>query len=367
MKRIAIVFSAALALVSCSGQMNDLAHEEVPAELTAFEVEGQLSSKLNKHDRKVVVTLPVGTDLTALTVKTITYTEGATCTPALKAGSTVSLAEPLTLTITTYDNYVWTITGTADPEKPDEPKKQDEPQLYNMGFDYWSVAKDTKINQDYNALYAEDATEEEKAVWGSAAASTKLIGTDSVVPESEFVAVSGEGKKALKLETGGIDFIITKLAAGSVFNGYAGDIDFAKMSAHIFWGTPFTARPKTLEGYYCYKPKTIDFVQAPYTDKKGQTDNGHVLVILSDWDNQFEVSPPDLLLDFDNDPGIIGYGKVVFDKEMSAYEKFSVNIEYRNERTPKWVTIVCSSSALGDYFTGAKGSVLYLDEFKFLY
>ena len=68
-----------------------------------------------------------------------------------------------------------------------------------------------------------------------------------------------------------------------------------------------------------------------------------------------------------NDPAIIGYGKVVFDKEMDKYEKFTLNIEYRSDRTPKYVAIVTSSSALGDYFTGGTGSVLYLDEFKFLY
>ena len=90
-------------------------------------------------------------------------------------------------------------------------------------------------------------------------------------------------------------------------------------------------------------------------------------MVLADWDEPFKVSPPDLLLDTEGDPGIIGYGRAVFDKEMTAYEKFSIQIEYRNDRTPKYVAIVASSSALGDYFTGADGSVLYLDELKFWY
>ena len=94
---------------------------------------------------------------------------------------------------------------------------------------------------------------------------------------------------------------------------------------------------------------------------------GHVFVLLTDWEEPFKVSPPESLVDFENDPAIIGYGKVVFDKEMDKYEKFTLNIEYRSDRTPKYVAIVTSSSALGDYFTGGTGSVLYLDEFKFLY
>lgn len=94
---------------------------------------------------------------------------------------------------------------------------------------------------------------------------------------------------------------------------------------------------------------------------------GHVFVLLTDWEKPFTVSPPESLVDFDGDSAIIGYGKVVFDKEMEGYERFQVDIVYRNERTPKYVAIVTSSSALGDYFTGGTGSVVYLDEFAFLY
>jgi len=72
-------------------------------------------------------------------------------------------------------------------------------------------------------------------------------------------------------------------------------------------------------------------------------------------------------VDFDNDPAIIGYGKVVFSEDDKEYKPFSLKIDYRNDRTPKYVAIVAASSALGDYFTGAKGSVLYLDELSFTY
>ena len=44
-----------------------------------------------------------------------------------------------------------------------------------------------------------------------------------------------------------------------------------------------------------------------------------------------------------------------------------LDIKYRNDRTPTFLTIVTSSSYLGDYFTGGSGSVAYFDEFRFLY
>ena len=77
--------------------------------------------------------------------------------------------------------------------------------------------------------------------------------------------------------------------------------------------------------------------------------------------------PPDLALDEENDPGIIGLGKIYFKKKMGAYEPFSIEIKYQNGRTPRYVAIVASSSALGDSFTGSTGSVLYLDELEFTY
>lgn len=387
MKKLVLFAAAAVAVISCAKQMNDLVHEEVVAEITAFKAEGELSSAISKASKTVEVKFAEGTDLSKVTVSTFTVTEGATCTPDIKAGDIINLSEPVTVTLTTYDPYVWTVKATAektepdptqdpDPENPDpqtdpDPQPKEGPQLYNMGFDHWMQYEDKKFGgAKVDVLYDEDATEEEKTVWGSAAASTKMLGYDSVLKETEFLAVTGEGKKALKLQTCGISAmfgLVKKLAAGSVFNGYTGDIDIAKMSAHIFWGIPFTEKPQTLEGYACYKPAKIDWTQDPYKSMEGQLDKGHVMVILSDWTTPFDVCPPSSLLDFDNDPGIIGYGKVVFDKEMTAYEKFTVNIEYRNGRTPKLITIVCSSSALGDYFTGGAGSTLYLDEFKLTY
>ena len=376
MKKLIVFAAAAVAAISCAKQMNDLVHEEVVAEITAFKAEGELSSSISKASKTVEVKFAEGTDLSKVTLSTFTVTEGATCTPDIKAGDIINLSEPVAVTLTTYDPYVWTVKATAEKTEPDpqtdpDPQPKEGPQLYNTGFDHWMQYEDKKFGgAKVDVLYDEDATDEEKTVWGSAAASTKMLGYDSVLKETDVLAVTGEGKKALKLQTCGISAmfgLVKKLAAGSVFNGYTGDIDIAKMSAHIFWGIPFTEKPKTLEGYACYKPAKIDWTQDPYMSMEGQLDKGHVMVILSDWTTPYDICPPSSLLDFDKDPGIIGYGKVVFDKEMQAYEKFTVDIEYRNERTPKLITIVCSSSALGDYFTGGAGSTLYLDEFKLTY
>lgn len=377
MKKIIAILCVGLALTGCSQKWNDLVHEEVVADITAFAVEGQVSSTITKSKKTIAVVMPAETDLSALTVTAFTLSEpSATCTPAIQTGSVLNLSTPITVTLTTYDKYTWVISASVEEAKPDQPDQPDQPedpdalkdgpQLYNMSFDHWCKAGLNKLD----ACYGEDATEEEKAVWGSANETTEAMGYPTVGPEETFVAVQGEGKKAAKLTTQGMDLLfgmIKKLAAGSLFTGRTGEIDIAKMSAKIYWGVPFQHRPKVLEGYACYKPGVIDWTEEPYKDLEGKSDTGYIQVLLTDWDEPFQVSPPDSFVDYEKDPHIIGYGKVEFDKSMDAYEKFSIKIDYRNERTPKYVVIVGSSSARGDYFTGAHGSVLYLDELKFWY
>lgn len=370
MKKYILILTALVAVMSCRTLKNDLVPEEVLAEITDFKVVGQVSSAINKATLTVTVTLPKGTDRSKLQLESISYTEGAVCLPYYVAGDELNLTQPIKITLTNYDVYVWTVTAVEeDPIKP-EPTPATGPQLYNMGLDYWCRVKDKTFGSTYDALYAENATDAEKAVWASAAASTEVMGYHTVMKESSFLALSGENKNALKLQTQGIDALfglVKKLASGSVFTGRTGKIDIAKMSASIHWGVPFKDRPKALEGYYCYQPVPIDWTQDAYEDLKGTMDKGSVAIMLADWDEPFEVSPPDKLLDPDKDPGIIGYGKILFDKNMSAYEPFHVDITYRSDRTPKYIAIVCSSSYMGDYFTGGSGSVLYLDEFKLLY
>lgn len=143
------------------------------------------------------------------------------------------------------------------------------------------------------------------------------------MPEYDFVYAKGEGKAALKLQT---QNVAGKLAAGSLFTGKMGQINIWKMSADLEWGIPFTERPAALEGYACYKPQAIDIAQDPYADRKGQTDNAHVFVLLTDWEKPFVVSPPESLVDFEKDPAIIGYGKVVF-------EDYSLTLKYFHPMT----------------------------------
>ena len=114
-----------------------------------------------------------------------------------------------------------------------------------------------------------------------------------------------------------------------------------------------------------YHPETVDHAADPYLKRAGTMDIAHVMVILSA--GPLTVNPPEVYVNFTEDESIIAYGKIVFDEEMAEYRRFQINLIYKDTRTPSHVSIVVSASALGDYFTGAAGSVLYADEFAFLY
>ena len=358
MRKPILLFAAVFAAFSCSQKWNDLVHEEVPAEILALELEGQTALAINRTKRHVTASFPEGTDFTALTVNAFRVTEGASASRGIKPGDVLDLSDTLRITLTTYDEYLWKIVAAV--EKKEEPQPKDGPQLYNLTFDHWS--KDNNLYDPFDA----DATDEEKAVWGNADKLIAALGFPTMGPEYEFLAVPGEGKAALRLQTQGIE-ALKKLAAGSLFTGKMGKLDIWKMTAEVLWGTPFTDRPAALEGYVCYKPKPIDYAEGDQAHMKGQMDKAAVSIVLSDWEEQFVVSPPDQLLDYENDPGVIGYGRIFFDKDMTGYEKFHLDITYRSDRTPTMITIVTTSSYLGDYFTGGSGSIIYFDEFKLLY
>ena len=213
----------------------------------------------------------------------------------------LALTVAVLLSCSEWENDIY-VEKPVSVEAGSGPAVSDDGQLYNMGFDLWSKDGNSPV------CYGASASEEQKTVWGSANASTSSFGKSTCVPESSFIAVPGSGKCAVKLQTQMINAIFTKrLAAGSIFTGQMGKISLSKMMATLEWGIPFTFRPTALEVYACYKPEKIDYANAPYEDRMGTIDNGHVFVLLTDWDGQFTVDPAtDTFVDIDNDPKIIG-------------------------------------------------------------
>ena len=100
----------------------------------------------------------------------------------------------------------------------------------------------------------------------------------------------------------------------------------------------------------------------------GQTDVGIIQVFLTDWSSPFRISTSSgKFVDVDGDSGIIARGAMDLSK-TSGYMEFVIPITYRSlTRIPRYVVIAASASKYGDYFTGSTSSVMYVDEFEFIY
>lgn len=225
------------------------------------------------------------------------------------------------------------------------------PGVYNLGFDDWYL--DGKVWYPY----AQGAS---PSVWDSAnKAAAGFIGS-STTPE-ETLVIKGKAAKMVS------KYAMIAFAAGNIYIGKFNSI--SGVGADLDWGTPFNGRPLALKGYYAYSPQAINRVKGEGEKYKGQMDKCQIQIILADWDKPFNVNTNNgVFVDVVNDPHIIGFARLETDNDTNgSYQEFTLPIEYRSGRTPKYIVISCASSYLGDYFTGGENSTLYIDEFSLEY
>lgn len=156
-----------------------------------------------------------------------------------------------------------------------------------------------------------------------------------------------------------------KFAAGNIYTGSFGGTH-SVTQAKINFGIPYTGRPTTLSGYYKYAPKTVN--RGNQAGMSGKQDSCHIYIALLDWTAPHVVDSkyPETNLDMStNNKSVIAFGEVKESRTMSEYEHFTIQLDYRNkEKIPSYILIIASASKYGDYFTGAEGSTLLIDEFE---
>lgn len=233
-------------------------------------------------------------------------------------------------------------------------------EVHNMSFDSWYMSG--KAPMPNASGYS---------VWDSANKATAGLGTIPTKQETGHLAVTGEGKSAVKLESMTAFGI---MAAGNIYTGAFQKV-IGMSGAALEWGTPFTSRPLALKGYFDYTPKNIDMADGAHGALKGQPDTCQIQIFLTDRADRFQINTSEGKFVDVNGSDIIAYGKVesgtvtsTKDGLVNGYEPFTIKLQYRSTtRKPTQIVIVGAASKYGDYFTGGKGSVLYLDEFSFVY
>ena len=236
-------------------------------------------------------------------------------------------------------------------------KTEAAPVISNLSFEHWY--------QDNNVWYPNESSS--NFVWDTANKGTSGMAVPTE-PETSHLAPNTESKTAAKLMSKSVT--IVGLAAGNIYTGnfVKANISLSDPGAELDWGTSFTGRPIALRGYYDYRPGKVDVANSPHADMDGKSDIGQVQMILTGWTQKFRIiTNQNKFVEVDSDDDIIAYGTMDLNA-TSDYVKFTIPLVYRDiTRIPTYVVVVGSASKYGDYYTGSTSSVLYLDEFEFVY
>lgn len=225
----------------------------------------------------------------------------------------------------------------------------------NMGFDKWyQSGKIWYPNENSSNFY-----------WDTANGGSDAVGVYPTSPEYDH---KKGGAAAAKLESKSVTLV--GLAAGNIYSGkfVKAITSLTNPGAELDWGVPFTSRPIALKGYVDYRPGTVNKTNAPYTGMSGKTDVGIIQAFITDWSAPFRISTANgKFVDTDSDSGIIAHGSIDMN-QTSGYIEFVIPLTYRSTtRVPRYVVVAAAASKYGDYFTGSTSSVMYVDEFEFIY
>lgn len=240
--------------------------------------------------------------------------------------------------------------------------------LPNSSFENWHQEGKTWY------IYGSDET----MFWdsGNEGATTGLaagFGSNMTTRSEEYVH---SGKYSVCLKTNEVFGVI---AAGNLFVGdFIGTEQTTK--GILGWGRAWNTRPLALHGYVKYSPSAVENDRLP----EGK-DEGIIYVAVGDWpgadyNKQWPVvirtANPDTDLFYPEKgytgEGIIAYGEMVLKGEVQGSDngllEFFIPLDYRStERIPTSIILVASASRYGDYYIGAKNSVMWLDDLELIY
>ena len=249
--------------------------------------------------------------------------------------------------------------------------------LENGAFEHWSTIK--KIVCPYLS--------EESAFWGTGNPGAAMVGA-TVTDKCEDTRPGSTGYYSVRLESMFANMAgIGKFAAGNLFVGKY--VSTVGTNGIVGFGRKFTSRPLALRLWVKYNCGAIDKIGTlPMGSelKMGDKDTGSIFIALGTWtkekygvDASGEIKGTDdspLIIDT-RDKGtffnpkseaVVAYGELMLNESITEWQEVVIPLEYTTTSVvPTHITIVCSASRLGDYFTGSTQSVMWLDDMELLY
>ncbi|MGM9781679.1 MAG: PCMD domain-containing protein [Candidatus Cryptobacteroides sp.] len=114
MKIKPLILSLLLCAASCI--KNDIPYPVVVAEISSLEAEGAKSVSIDKSARKVTISLEEQTDIRSVKILSVGYSDPSVV-PSWDIRGTRDLSSPLKVTLTTFDDYEWTVVAEQTIER----------------------------------------------------------------------------------------------------------------------------------------------------------------------------------------------------------------------------------------------------------
>ncbi|GMV52821.1 MAG: hypothetical protein D8M52_00145 [Chlorobi bacterium] len=197
-------------------------------------------------------------------------------------------------------------------------------QVPNGSFEEWITTEGSGQYKTY---------EEPAGGWSSGNGAIHIAAGSNPVCEKTTDAHSGS--YAAKLVT---QKIFGQVASGSLFTGTF-QLNLANPAESARRGIPFTEKPTAFTAWYKYAPQ--------------QNDSATLYAILSRWDGSKRVA-------------IAEARKKEF-SEVQEWTKLTVPFVYYSGEQPDTIAVVFAASAGGEFFKGAEGSTLYVDDVVLVY
>lgn len=167
------------------------------------------------------------------------------------------------------------------------------------------------------------------------------------------------------------------IAAGNLFVGEYVETDGT--NGVLSLGRPYNgSHPTSLKVYANYRPGTSVTVKdsnsafLPSGFKDGN-DHGQIYVALTTGAIDIRTNPEKRKLFNRDDEEVLAYGQVTWEQAFGpdgSLQELVIPLEYKESARTTEAThlvIVCSASKYGDYFSGSKGSLMYVDDFELVY
>lgn len=368
MKIFRLMIVAALATVAVSCIKNEPLNAECDITAVFLADESAFDRTPEIGNNEVILLVKSKADVTNLALE-FELTPGATIEPA--SGTPRDFTTPQTYTTTSQDGK-WHKTYTVFVRRNN---------TANLNFNFETAREYSNLGYKYDVFYETNSAGDEILTWASGNPGYALTGMGTN-PESFPTFQSDEGYigKCVQMvtrRTGAFGEMAKKpLAAGNIFIGrFVTATAMSRPLESTQFGMAFNNIPITLSGYYNYTPGETYYERnnAGKLDAvPGKVDECNIYSVF------FEVTEDREWLDGTNvmaedNPNIIAIARLNPEDRTATngWKQFSVPYVFRKGKVVdpqkliegKYsITVVCSSSIDGDFFSGAIGSTLLVDD-----